>query len=164
MSNFSHIQLLALDVDGVLTDGKLYYGAEGDVFKAFHAHDGHGLVMLREAGVQIAIITARQSEIVSHRMQELQIPHVFQGQKDKRRCLQTLLNKLNIDAKQTAYVGDDVMDIPAMELVGLRCTVNNAMPAVKAISHYITKREGGMGAVREICDMLIAHRDHKTIA
>ncbi len=152
----TNIEFLVMDVDGVLTDGMLYYGANGELFKAFCAQDGAGIVMLQKAGVKTAIITARKTEIVTARAQELKIPYVFQGQHDKKTCLTNLLQQLQIKAQNVAYVGDDVVDIPPMQMVGFGCTVANAHPKVKAICDFQSQFAGGKGAIREICDMLIA--------
>lgn len=151
------IRLLVCDVDGVLTDGKIYIGQDGkEVFKVFHAHDGLGLVNLLKSGVQVALLTARSSDILVARAHELGIQHIIQGAKEKRGALEALLNTLQIDASQTAYVGDDLPDIPAMQKVALPVAVGNATQAVKDIAHWICAQPGGHGAVREICDALLS--------
>lgn len=149
------IRLAIFDVDGVLTDGKLIYSEEGREIKAFHVHDGLGLKRLLANGVEVAIITARNSRVVAHRMAELGIAHVYQGQGDKRACLQQLLNALDVPADCAAYTGDDLPDLRAMSEVGLAVAVANAHPWVRERAHWRTRRNGGEGAVREICDLIL---------
>lgn len=152
----ARIRLAVFDVDGVLTDGKLYYAEDGRETKAFHVHDGLGMKRLLANGVEVAIITARSSRIVANRMAELGIAHVYQGQGDKRACLHQLLNALNLTADSIAYTGDDVPDLRAMSEVGLAVAVANAHPWVRERAHWRTRRNGGDGAVREVCDLILA--------
>lgn len=156
----ARIRLAVFDVDGVLTDGKLLYGEDGRETKAFHVHDGLGLKRLLANGIEVAIITARNSGIVTTRMAELGIAHVYQGQGDKRACLQRLQHSLRMDADQTAYTGDDLPDLRAMTLSGLAIAVANAHPWVLERTHWRTYRRGGEGAVREICDLLLTAQGH----
>lgn len=149
------IQLVAFDVDGVLTDGSLILGDKGDEYKIFHAHDGLGLVMLRDAGLEIAVISARSSPIVEERMAALGIDYVYQGQSDKQTALKNLMQKLNVNKEKTAFVGDDLVDLPAMSLTGLAIAVANAQPLVREKADWVTSNGGGHGAVREICEMIL---------
>lgn len=149
------VRLLVLDVDGVLTDGRLLLGPGGQEFKIFHVHDGLGLVMLRESGVEVAVISSRDSPVVAERMAALGIEYVYQGRTDKRAALSSLMTEMGVDAASTAYVGDDLVDLPAMAQAGLAIAVANARPEVLARAHWITTARGGEGAVREICEMLL---------
>ena len=151
----AQIKLAVFDVDGVLTDGRLILGESGDEYKAFHVRDGHGLVMLLETGCKIAVITARSSKIVSERMASLGIEYVYQGQKDKGAKLASLIDELSFTKEQVAYVGDDVIDLPAMTKVGLPIAVADAHSEVKKYAEWITENPGGKGAVREICELIM---------
>lgn len=148
------IKLLILDVDGVLTDGKLYFSSQGETIKAFHVHDGLGIKQLMALGVVVAIISSRNSEIVSLRMQELGVTHVYQGQKNKLLAFEKLLAELQLTDDQVAYVGDDLPDLPVMQRVGLAIAVANAVPEIKAIADWQCQQRGGDGAVREVSDRL----------
>ena len=151
------IELAVFDVDGVLTDGRIILGAHGDELKSFHVRDGHGLVRLREAGIERAVITGRRSPVVERRMRELGIAHVFQGIRDKQACLSALLDRLGIAASATCYVGDDLPDLPAMRFVGLPIAVADACEDARAAALWVTQASGGRGAVRE-CDLLLRAR------
>lgn len=151
----ANIRLLIFDVDGVLTDGSLFIGDDGQEYKAFHSQDGHGMKMLQASGVDIAIITGRQSKVVSHRMDSLGIDHVYQGQLEKLPAYEQLLGKLNLQASQVAYVGDDVVDLPVMTRVGFAVAVQDAHNLVKQHSHWITPSRGGRGAAREVCELIM---------
>ncbi len=155
LTKAAHIRLVIFDVDGVLTDGSLYYDAEGRELKVFHSRDGHGMKMLQNTGVEIAVITARTSEAVSHRMEGLGIKHVYQGQKNKHAAFQNLLVKLDLNASQVAYVGDDVIDLPVMLCVGLAIAVQDAHSLVKHHCHWQTPSMGGRGAAREVCELIM---------
>jgi 3-deoxy-D-manno-octulosonate 8-phosphate phosphatase (KDO 8-P phosphatase) len=150
-----HVRLVLLDVDGVLTDGSLYFGDDGTEYKAFYSRDGHGMKMLRECGVEIAIITGRNSSIVADRMDSLGVKYVYQGQLDKLTPFLSLLQQLELQPEQVAYVGDDIMDLPVMRRVGLAVAVQDAHPLVKAHAHWLTAQPGGRGAVREVCDLIM---------
>ena len=150
-----HIALAVFDVDGVLTDGGLILGEDGAEFKIFHVRDGQGLVMLRDSGCRIAVITARNSKIVAERMNALGIEHVCQGQNDKGKALAGLMSKLGLEARQTAYVGDDLLDLPAMKRAGLAVAVADAHPVVRAQAHWVTAARGGHGAAREVCEFIM---------
>ena len=149
------IRLLILDVDGVLTDGSLYVGDDGEEYKAFNSKDGHGMAMLQHNGVKIAVITGRVSKVVEHRMAELGIQHVYQGRREKLPAFRELLSRLGVPAHDTAYVGDDVVDLPVMTQVGLAIGVQDAHPLVKRHAHWLTASPGGKGAVREVCEMIM---------
>ena len=151
----TNIKLLILDVDGVLTDGKIWYSSDGNEQKCFHTQDGLGLKRLQAIGIQIAIISGRQSNAVDQRMAELGIQHIYQGQSNKINAYESLLKIGNVSPTEVAYIGDDLPDIPIMERVGLRIAVNNAVPEVKAIADWCTSRHGGEGAVREACDFIL---------
>jgi 3-deoxy-D-manno-octulosonate 8-phosphate phosphatase (KDO 8-P phosphatase) len=150
------IRLAVFDVDGVLTDGRLWYAADGGEFKAFHAHDGAGMKRLARAGIEIAVITARVSHVVSVRMAELGIAHVHQGREDKLACFEQLLRTLDLAPAQACYTGDDVVDLPPMQLAGLSIAPANAHPLVLDRARWRTRLPGGGGAAREVCDLLLA--------
>lgn len=152
----ARVKLAVFDVDGVLTDGKLWYTADGREIKAFNALDGFGLKRLLSNGIEVAIITARVSHVVTERMAELGVAHVYQGQKDKRACLQQLLHALKLDASQSAYTGDDLPDLAAMQMAGLSIAPANAHPWVRERAHWRTQLAGGNGAAREACDLILA--------
>ncbi len=154
----AQIKLVIFDVDGVLTDGSLFLGDDGLEYKAFNSRDGHGMKMLQQSGVTIAIITGRTSKVVEYRMQSLGIEHVYQGQLDKRQAFTELLKKLAIDASEVAYVGDDVVDLPVMVKVGLAIAVQDAHEMVLKHSHWQTPSCGGRGAGRDVCEMLMEAR------
>ena len=147
------IKLLIFDVDGVLTDGRIIIGDDGQEYKAFHSRDGHGMKLLQYTGVEIAIITGRTSKTVEHRMNGLGINHVYQGQRIKLPAYQELIEKLAIAPQQCAYVGDDWVDLAIMSRVGLAVAVQDADARVKQHAHWITPSCGGQGAAREVCEL-----------
>jgi 3-deoxy-D-manno-octulosonate 8-phosphate phosphatase (KDO 8-P phosphatase) len=149
------IKLAAFDVDGVLTDGRIMLMSDQREVKTFHVHDGLGLKALKEAGVEVAIISARQSVVVNQRMQELGIVRVFQGERDKGARMQKLLEVMRLTPEQAAFVGDDLQDWPAMRQVGLKITVPNAAPELRERCDYITAQMGGMGAAREVAELIL---------
>jgi 3-deoxy-D-manno-octulosonate 8-phosphate phosphatase (KDO 8-P phosphatase) len=149
------IRLLVLDVDGVLTDGRLYFGPRGEALKVFHARDGYGMRCLIAAGIQIAVISGRRSAAVSARCRELGIKRVLLGAADKLSAFKRLLKATRLSARQCACIGDDVPDMPLFEVVGLAFAVPDAPAAVRQAAHHVTKLAGGMGAVREVCDRLV---------
>ncbi|MEM6998275.1 MAG: HAD-IIIA family hydrolase [Pseudomonadota bacterium] len=157
--NAANIKLVVFDVDGVLTDGKLILGESGNEYKSFHVRDGHGLVMLLETGCKIAVITARSSKIVAERMASLGIEYVYQGEKDKGARLMQLIDELGFDRSDVAYVGDDVIDLPAMTKVGLPVAVADARQEVKDYAEWVTEERGGQGAVREVCELIMKAQD-----
>ena len=150
------VRLAILDVDGVLTDGTLWYGPEGEALKAFNTLDGHGVKMLAEAGIAVAILSGRASGAVERRAKELGIAHVIQGAADKVREFERLVAKLGVQPADCAFVGDDLPDLAVMQRCGLAVAVANAVDEVKAIAHYVTRARGGQGAVREFCDLVAA--------
>ncbi|TLZ17828.1 MAG: HAD-IIIA family hydrolase [Gammaproteobacteria bacterium] len=150
------IRLLVLDVDGVLTDGRLYYGPRGEALKVFHVHDGVGLVELRRAGVQVAVISGRRSRMVRARCRELGVRHVHQGVTDKLAALARLCALLRLEPAACACVGDDLPDVPLMRRVGLAFAVADAHREARRAADIVTRRPGGRGAVREVCDHLLA--------
>lgn len=152
------IELLIFDVDGVLTDGSLFFGDDGQEYKAFNSRDGHGIKMLQKHGVQCAIITGRTSKVVEHRMNNLGIELLYQGQHDKTRGYADLIEQTGMQHKQVAYVGDDVVDLPVMRLVGLAIAVQDAHPWVLKHAHWQTPSTGGRGAARDVCEMLMEAR------
>ena len=149
------LKLLILDVDGVLTDGKLFFDNQGNEYKTFHARDGHGIKLLRQTGVEVAVISGRKSNSVLLRMNSLGIQHVYQGHEDKRAAFYDLLAKIGIAPEEAAHVGDDLLDLPIMVRVGLAIAVNDANFAVKEHAHWCTSALGGNGAVREVCDFIM---------
>ncbi|MDM8566538.1 HAD family hydrolase [Candidatus Halobeggiatoa sp. HSG11] len=153
------IRLVVFDVDGVLTDGSLYFSDNGQEYKSFNVRDGLGMVMLQRSGVIIGIITAKQSTIVADRMQKLGIKHVFQGRVDKLVAFEQLRKELQLDYHQIAYVGDDILDIPVMSKVGLAIAVGDANKLVVKHSHWQTKANGGKGAAREVCELIMQNQD-----
>jgi 3-deoxy-D-manno-octulosonate 8-phosphate phosphatase (KDO 8-P phosphatase) len=148
--------LLVLDVDGVLTDGRLYIAASGEEFKVFHVRDGAGIVAVQRAGIAVAIISGRDSAAVSRRADELDIRHVRQGVTDKAAALRSLMNELGVAAAETACVGDDTPDLPMLAVAGLAIAVADAHPEVRSTAHWVTHSNGGCGAVRETCDLLLS--------
>lgn len=149
------IKLLVLDVDGVLTDGRLWYGNSGEELKAFNIHDGLGIKLLQRAGVDVAIITGKTSQLVARRGTELGIKHIVQGREDKLVALRALAAELNLALADIAYVGDDLPDLSAIAAVGLGIAVANAMPYIAQHAAYKTTHGGGEGAVREVCDLIL---------
>ena len=149
------VRLLLLDVDGVLTDGTITYGTDGIETKSFHTQDGLGLKLLQESGVAAGIITARASEAVLRRARELGFAHVVQGAADKLAAFEAILRETGLRPPQTAYMGDDWMDLPLLTRVGLAAAPANAVAEVRQRVHYTTERTGGRGAVREVCDLLL---------
>ena len=149
------VRLLLLDVDGVLTDGTITYGTDGIETKSFHTQDGLGLKLLQESGVAAGIITARASEAVLRRTAELGLAHVVQGATDKLAAFEAILRETGLRPPQTAYMGDDWMDLPLLNRVGLAAAPANAVAEVRQRVHYTTERTGGRGAVREVCDLLL---------
>ncbi|HWU75775.1 MAG TPA: HAD family hydrolase [Rhodanobacter sp.] len=161
------IRLAAFDVDGTLTDGRLWYAEDGHETKVFHVHDGLGLKRLQANGIEVALITARISHPVALRAEELGIAHVYQGQRDKRACLLELFDALRLQPEQAAFVGDDLPDLAPMRLAGLAVAVANAHPWIAEQAHWRTSLRGGEGAAREVCDLLLfaqgksdAEREH----
>lgn len=154
------IRLIALDVDGIMSDGRLYFSAAGDELKAFNILDGLGLKQLMAAGITVAVITGRRSPLTEKRMRDLGIPHLMQGREDKKVALQELVGTMDITADAIAYMGDDLPDLPALRFAGLGITVPNGYWLVRHHADYCTQAYGGAGAVREACDLILAAQGH----
>ena len=158
LSRAARIQLAIFDVDGVLTDGRLYFGNDGNEVKAVHSRDGQGIKMLLDSGVEVAVISGRDAVSVERRMADLGIRHVWLGIHDKPAAFQNLLAQLNLSADQAAYTGDDLIDLAVMNRAGLAIAVQDADPFVKQHAHWQTPSRGGRGAVREVCELLLEAR------
>ncbi|MFL0603889.1 KdsC family phosphatase [Cylindrospermopsis raciborskii] len=154
LTKFSQVDLLVLDVDGVLTDGSLYYTETGQELKKFNVKDGLGLKRVMQLGIVVAILSASASRATLHRAKHLGISHVFIEVEDKLAQLKALCDKLEIDLDRVAYLGDDLVDLPAMRAVGCPIAVADAMPENRAAAIYVTQSRGGEGAVREVCDLI----------
>jgi 3-deoxy-D-manno-octulosonate 8-phosphate phosphatase (KDO 8-P phosphatase) len=150
------VQLMVFDVDGVLTDGSLYYGETGETMKRFHVLDGHGLRLLREAGTLVALMTGRSGPILARRAAELGIAEVLQGVRDKGAALTELALRMGVTLAQTGFMGDDIIDISAMQQARFSASVPNAPSYVSQTAHWVSQATGGNGAVRECCDLLLA--------
>ena len=149
------IKILILDVDGVMTDGKIIYDDDGKEIKIFDVKDGHGIKLLMRAGIDVAIITARESKVVLHRARNLGIEMVYQKAMDKVIAFEDILKKRQLSPQETAYIGDELVDIPLLRRVGFAVTVKDAVADVKKRIDYITAKNGGCGAVREICELIL---------
>jgi 3-deoxy-D-manno-octulosonate 8-phosphate phosphatase (KDO 8-P phosphatase) len=149
------LKLMIFDVDGVMTDGTLYYSERGEELKAFNVRDGHGIKMLRQCGVEVALITARRSRAVELRAANLGIAHLYQGVEDKRGAYAALLAQLGLAAEQSGYMGDDLLDLPLLTRCGFAATVPAAPEALLARAHYVARAGGGHGAVREVCEFIL---------
>ena len=156
LAKAANIRLIALDVDGIMSDGKIYFSASGDELKAFNILDGLGLKQLMAAGITVAVITGRRSPLTEKRMTDLGIPHLLQGRKDKRTALLEIVDLLDIPASDIAYMGDDLPDLPALRYAGLGITVPNGYWLLQEHADYCTRSRGGDGAVREACDLILA--------
>lgn len=150
------IRLVVFDVDGVLTDGHVILGDDGFELKAFHTRDGLGMRLLQNSGVEIGIITGRTSTVVGRRAEELRVRHLMQGRPDKGPALAELIERLQIEPAHAAYVGDDMVDLPAMRAVGLGIAVADADRFTRDHAHYVTRAPGGRGAAREVCELVMA--------
>jgi len=151
----AQIKLLIFDVDGVLTDGRLIFGDDGQEYKAFHSRDGHGMKMLQGSGVAVGIITGRTSKVVEHRMTNLGIEHVYQGRLEKLPAFEELIARLELRAEQVAYMGDDVVDLPIMLRVGLAAATRDAHALVSKHAHWQAAHDGGQGAARDLCELIM---------
>lgn len=156
----ARVRLLVLDVDGVLTDGRLYYGARGEALKVFHVRDGLGLKLLAAAGITVAVISGRRSGMTARRCRELGVRHLLQGVEDKLVAFHRLRGRLGMSSSACACIGDDLPDVPLMREVGLSFAVADAHPQAHGAAHVITQLAGGRGAVREVCDYLLEARRH----
>lgn len=152
----ARVRLLICDVDGVLTDGRLYFTPQGEEFKGFHARDGHGIKLLQRTGVETAVISGRNSPAVALRMSSLGVRHVYQGRESKLEPYHELLDTLGLTPEQTAFVGDDVLDLPLMRRAGLAIAVADAHISLRDHAHWMTPLPGGQGAVREVCDLIMS--------
>lgn len=152
---FKDIKLLLLDVDGILTDGGLTYGNSGEEFKTFSTKDGLGIRLLIDSGIPVGVVTARESEIVKRRCNELGISPVYQNIKQKNKVLNEILKDLGLKKNQICYMGDDLIDLPLLKLCGVSVTVPEACIEVKNTCNYITEKNGGKGAVREVCEAIL---------
>ena len=150
------MRLAVFDVDGVLTDGRLYISGDGETLKAFHSLDGHGLKLLQQAGIEPLICTGRDSPAVRRRVADLGLRHAYYGVKDKRRCVEAACDALGVDWDETAVMGDDWPDLPLFVRAGFACAPSNAHAEVTAAAHHVTRAGGGEGAARELCDLLLA--------
>ena len=155
LSRMRRLKLMIFDVDGVLTDGTLYFSETGAELKAFNARDGHGIKMLKESGVEIAILSARRSRAVDARAAELGITLVVQGAKDKREAFENLIARAHASAEATGYMGDDLVDLPVLVRCGFSASVPDAPEIVRARVHHVTLASGGRGAAREICELIM---------
>lgn len=153
------IKLLICDVDGVFSDGLIYMGNQGEELKTFHTRDGYGVKSLMNAGIEIAIITGRQSQIVENRMRALGVNLIYQGQDDKIKAYHDICSKVNVSPEFTGYIGDDLIDWPVMEQVALKVCVADGHPLLAKRANYVTSIKGGHGAVREVCDLILEARD-----
>jgi len=151
----SKIKLLILDIDGVLSDNKLYYGDNGIEYKSFYTRDGHGMVMLQKSGIEIGIITGRKSPLIDKRMKDLKVKHVYQGKPDKLPTFLNLVKKLELSLDEIAYMGDDILDLPILTRVGLAACPKDADIEVLNRTALITENIGGQGCVREICELIL---------
>lgn len=152
------VRLLILDVDGVLTDGSLYFGPAGEALKVFDVRDGHGIKMLQRGGLEVAFVSGRRSDAAYHRARELGVNRFFEGIRDKAAVLDELLAALKLTPEEVAAVADDLVDLPVLSRVGLAVAVADAVPEVKAAAHWLTTLPGGRGAVREVCDLILKAR------
>ncbi|HEX7636596.1 MAG TPA: HAD family hydrolase [Noviherbaspirillum sp.] len=151
----AQVRLMIFDVDGILTDGSLHYGPQGELIKTFNVLDGHGIKLLQQSGVAAAIISARQSEIVARRAADLGIRHLYQGVHDKKQAFEQLLVQTGIAPQNCGFIGDDVIDLPILLRAGFAASVPNAHAEVRSRVHYVTQAGGGRGAVRELCDFIL---------
>jgi len=159
-ARWAAIKLFAMDVDGILTDGTILVSSNGVETKRFSILDGMGIVRLRKAGIAVAWISGRASEATTARAEELKIPHLIQGRTDKLDALQELAAELDLSHDQIAYMGDDDIDSPAIQWAGIGATVPDAMPSALDAADYLTTRPAGLGAVREVCEQILAGRGH----
>lgn len=154
-SKAAKIKLLLLDVDGVLTDNRLIYGDDGQEYKAFYTRDGHGMVLLQKSGVEIGIITGRKSNLVTKRMADLKVKHVYQGVPDKLPTFEALMQSTGLSLDQVAYMGDDILDLPILTRVGLATCPKDSDPDVLSRVDFVSQHIGGRGAVRELCELIM---------
>ena len=156
--NLSEIKLVATDCDGVLTDGGMYYTEQGDVMKKFNVIDGMGFELLRKAGIKTAILTAEKKPLLQKRADKLKVDYLYTGSKDKLTLLQNLCEQLQITLEESAYIGDDIFDVPAIEACGFGCAPASAFSSIKSKADYVTERKGGEGAFREMVEMILREK------
>ncbi|HEX5093487.1 MAG TPA: HAD hydrolase family protein [Burkholderiales bacterium] len=149
------LRLMVFDVDGVLTDGRLWFGPDGETLKVFHVRDGHGLRMLAEHGIATALLTGRRSAAVAARAAELGLAHVLQGVQDKGPAYDELLSRLGVDAAAAGYMGDDLPDLPVLSRCGFAIAPRDAHAAALRVAHYVAEAPAGAGAVREVCEFVL---------
>lgn len=159
ITQLKQVKLLACDVDGVFSDGRIYMGQDGEELKAFHTRDGYGVKALQKIGVQVAVITGRKSNMVERRMSALGVRHIIQGCEDKHPALQALQKKLSISTSETAAIGDDMPDLGMYQTSQCNICVQDGHPILAAQAHYQTRTKGGFGAVRELCDLILLAHD-----
>lgn len=152
----ARVRLLVLDVDGVLTDGTLWYSSRGEAVKGFNVYDGHGMKLLRESGIDVTLMTGRESEMVARRAADLGLAEVAQGVGDKGNAIQALAQRIGVPLDEVGFIGDDLMDLPALQRVGFAVSVPGAPSYVAQAAHWVTTKHGGHGAVRECCDLILA--------
>ncbi|WP_299080099.1 3-deoxy-manno-octulosonate-8-phosphatase KdsC [uncultured Paraglaciecola sp.] len=158
LTQLQQVKLLACDVDGVFSDGRIYMGQDGEELKAFHTRDGYGVKALQKIGIQIAVITGRQSNMVEKRMTALGVQHIYQGCEDKQPALLAIQKKISITKNETAAIGDDMPDLGMFQASQCNVCVQDGHPLIASQAHYRTRTKGGFGAVRELCDLiLLAH-------
>ena len=155
LNKAQQIKLLVCDIDGVFSDGRIYLGNNGEELKAFHTKDGYGIKALGASGVNVAVITGRQSNIVQTRMSALNVKHIVQGKEDKLPALKNIMATLNLTPTNVAYIGDDMPDYECMDYVGFSIAVNDAHPSILQLADFTTFTRGGFGAVREVCDLIM---------
>ena len=158
MTDYADIRLLVMDVDGVMTDGKITYSSDGQELKSFNIKDGLGIKRAQASGIETAIITGRTSPMVERRARELGIAHLVQGREDKLSALSDLVDQMNLSLDQVAYIGDDLPDLTTIESVQLGACPADAAIEVKSKANWVSTREGGDGCVRELCDLLVSHK------
>jgi len=156
LERLRQLRFMAFDVDGVLTDGRLWYSEHGEMMKGFHVLDGHGLHLMRESGIHVALITGREGPIVARRAAELGIALVRQGVRDKAQAIAALAQEHGLTLAETGYMGDDIIDLAALQRVGFAASVPDAPPYITQVAHWVATRSGGTGAVRECCDLILA--------
>ncbi len=155
-ARLANIQLMVFDVDGVLTDGSLWYGEQGEIFKRFNSLDGHGLKMLAVSGIKVALVTGREGPIVDRRAAELGLGDVMQNVRDKGAALNSLAERHHLSLEQIGFMGDDLIDLPALQRAGFAASVPEAPAYVAQAAHWVSTRGGGRGAARECCDLILA--------
>lgn len=157
------LKLLLMDVDGVLTDGRLYYTEEGERIKVFNVQDGLGIKLLQRAGIRTGVISGRESEALRNRLLELGVDEIFMGRFEKDGILREILSRNGISAEEVGFIGDDLVDIPVLKRVGFPVAVRDASEEVKRYAVYVTMKEGGKGAVREVVDLILTLRGEKPV-